>query len=162
MGIAREDLTGRTVAVLGAGGAARAIVAALARYGAEVTIYNRTFARAEGLAAEFAARAHPLEAVGELAAEIVINCTSVGMHPKVDETPVPAEALAGPAAVFDTIYNPIETRLLREARAAGCLTVSGVEMFVNQAAGQFGIWTGQPASRQLMRSIVVEQLSRET
>ena len=162
MGIAREDLAGRSVAVIGAGGAARAIVAALARYGAEVTIYNRTFARAEALAAEFAARARPLEAVGELAAEIVINCTSVGMHPKVHETPVPAEALAGPAAVFDTIYNPIETRLLREARAAGCLTVSGVEMFVNQAAGQFGIWTGQPAPRQLMRSIVVEQLSRET
>ncbi len=162
MGIAREGLAGRAVAVIGAGGASRAIVAALAQYGAEVTIYNRTFPRAEALAGEFGARARPLEAVGELAAEIVINCTSVGMHPKADETPVPPEALAGAAVVFDTVYNPIETRLLREAGAAGCTTVSGVDMFVNQAVEQFGIWTGQPAPRQLMRSIVVEQLSRET
>ena len=160
MGIERAGLAGRSVAVIGAGGAARAIVAALAHYGAEVAIYNRTFPRAEALAAEFGAAAAPLEAAAQLSAEIVVNCTSVGMHPNVADTPIPAEALAGVKVVFDTIYNPPETRLLREAAAAGAACVSGVDMFVNQAVTQFEIWTDRPAPRQLMREVVLKQLQR--
>ena len=158
MHIGREDLAGRTVAVVGAGGAARAIVAALAHYRAAVAIYNRTVARGEKLAGEFGAAAFGLDAMDDLDAEILINCTSVGMHPNVDETPVAARALSGVGVVFDTIYNPLETRLLREARAAGCTCVSGLDMFVNQAVAQFEIWTGQDAPRQLMREIVIRQL----
>ncbi|MFB3891219.1 MAG: shikimate dehydrogenase [Phycisphaerae bacterium] len=157
MGIARDGLAGRKVAVLGAGGAARSIVAALAHYGADVTIYNRTVARGERLAEEFSCRAEPLDTVGESDAEIIINCTPIGMHPKIDASPL---AAIPPAAkvVFDTIYNPVRTRLLQQAAAAGCLTVTGLEMFVNQAVSQFEIWTGKPAPREVMRKVVVERL----
>jgi len=158
MGTAREGLAGRRVAVVGAGGAARAIVAALAHYGAAVSIYNRTVSRARQLAAEFGADAAGLDGLARLDAEIVVNCTSVGMHPHVADSPVPAEVLGTVRAVFDTVYNPIETRLLREARAAGALCVSGLEMFVNQAAGQFEIWTGRAAPRDLMRRVVIRHL----
>ncbi|HET6427141.1 MAG TPA: shikimate dehydrogenase [Phycisphaerae bacterium] len=160
MGIARDGLAGRSVAVLGAGGAARAIVAAMAHYGAEVIIYNRTVSRGQKLAGEFGAAARGLDALAAMSAEIVINCTSLGMHPNVEATPVPAEALAGVSVVFDTVYNPLQTRLLREAAEAGCRTVSGVDMFVNQAAAQFEPWTGKPAPRELMRQVVLDRLSR--
>jgi len=158
IGIAREGLAGRAVAVVGAGGAARAIVAALRHYRAAVAIYNRTLARAEKLAREFAAKALGLDALADLNAEILINCTSVGMHPNIDQSPVPAQALRGVKVVFDTVYNPIQTRLLRQAADAGCQTVTGVDMFVNQAVAQFEIWTGQEAPRELMRRVVLEQL----
>ena len=153
MGIAREQLAGRGVAVLGAGGAARAIVAALAHYRAEVTIYNRTVSRGEKLAAEFNCRAAGRDALGGLAAEIVINCTPVGMHPNVDAAPLD-EIPPCVRVVFDTIYNPVETRLLAEARAAGASTVSGLDMFVSQAVAQFEIWTETPAPRTVMRDVL--------
>ena len=158
MGIAREGLAGRAVAIVGAGGAARAIVAAMAHYGAQVTIHNRTVSRAEKLAEEFGAMARGLDELAGAPAEILINCTSVGMHPNVDATPVAAEVLSGVKVVFDTVYNPVQTRLLREASAAGCTCVSGVDMFVNQAASQFEIWTGRAAPRELMRGVVLEKL----
>ncbi|MFW6153898.1 MAG: shikimate dehydrogenase, partial [Planctomycetota bacterium] len=164
MGCQREDLRGRTVAVLGAGGAARAIVAALAYYGAETTVYNRTVARAEALAAEFDSpdgpvRAAGLERLDRLGADVVINCTPVGMHPKVDACPLPdATRLAPGTVVFDTIYNPVTTQLLRRAADAGCVTVSGVEMFVNQAVAQYTWWTQLDAPREVMRKVVLDRL----
>ncbi|HUU22865.1 MAG TPA: shikimate dehydrogenase, partial [Phycisphaerae bacterium] len=158
MDISREELSGRPVALLGAGGAARAIVAALRHYHAEVTIYNRTLVRAERLAAEFGARAEPLDAAKDLDAEIVINCTPIGMHPNVDVSPL--ERIPPCAkVVFDTIYNPIETRLLRLAADAGARTVSGLEMFTNQAVAQFEIWTDRPAPREVMRQVVIDRLN---
>ncbi len=158
MGIERGGLVGRSVAVLGAGGAGRAIVAALAHYGARVTIYNRTISRGEKLAAEFGAAALGRDALAELDAEIVINCTSIGMHPEADATALPADVLPRVKLVFDTVYNPIETRLLREARAAGCTCVSGLDMFLNQAAAQFEIWTARDAPRAEMRRVVLDRL----
>ena len=158
MGIAREDLAGRTVAVLGAGGAGRAIVAALAHYGAETTIYNRTVSRGEQLAEEFGCRAAGRDALATLDAEVVINCTPIGMHPNTDASPL--DAIPSCAhVVFDTIYNPVETLLLRRAADAGCTIVTGVDMFVNQAVAQFEIWTGAPAPRDVMRGVVVRKLS---
>ncbi len=158
MGIARADLAGRAVAVLGAGGAARALVAGLTHYRAEVTIYNRTVVRGERLAGEFGAAARGRDALTDLDAEVVVNCTSIGMHPNVGDTPLPAEVLPRVKVVFDTVYNPMETRLLREARAAGCRCVTGVDMFVNQAAAQFQTWTGRDPPRRLMRDVVIDQL----
>ena len=159
MGIRREDLAGRNVAVLGAGGAARAIVAALTYYHAAVTIYNRTVSRGERLAAEFGAAARGREALEYLEAEILINCTSIGMYPDMDASPIPPHVLQGVQVVFDTVYNPIETRLLREAAEAGCRTVCGVDMFVGQAATQFETWTGRQAPRELMRKVVLKHLT---
>ena len=157
MGIAREDLAGREVAVLGAGGAGRAIVAALTHYQADTTIYNRTVSRGEALAGEFGATARGLDALAGMQAEIVINCTPIGMHPKVDASPL--ESIPDSVkVVFDTIYNPIRTRLLVAAEQAGCLTVTGLDMFVNQAVAQFEMWTGQQAPRDVMRQVVLRKL----
>ncbi len=159
MGTRREDLSGRTVAVLGAGGAARAIVAALRHYRAKVTIYNRTVARGEALAEEFGCTAVGMDAAAGLAAEILINCTPIGMHPAAHASPI--EAIPPSVkVVFDTIYNPIRTRLLARAESAGCLTVSGLEMFVNQAVAQFELWTARPAPADVMRKVVLERLGR--
>lgn len=158
MDISREQLAGRKVAVLGAGGVARAVVAALTHYQAETTVYNRTLRRAKALAKEFSCAAAKLKGATKSEAEILINCTSIGMSPQIEETPLrrlPSSA----RVVFDTIYNPMETRLLIEARAAGCLCVSGLEMFVNQAVAQFERWTGVNAPREVMRQVVVERLT---
>ena len=158
MGITRQGLDGRQVAVLGAGGAGRAIVAALAHYKARTTIYNRTVSRGEALAGEFGATACGLDALDAMQAEIVINCTPIGMHPKVDASPL-ARIPDSVKVVFDTIYNPIETKLLRAAGRSGCLTVTGLDMFVNQAVAQFEIWTGRPAPRDVMRQVVLDKLN---
>ena len=160
MGIAREDLAGRSVAVLGAGGAARAIVAALAHYGADVTIYNRTVSRGERLAEEFGCRAAGRDALDTLDAEIVINCTPIGMHPDIDRSPL--ETIPPCVkVVFDTIYNPVETLLLRTARRQGCACVAGLEMFVSQAVAQFETWTAQRAPRDVMRNVVLRRLATD-
>lgn len=155
--IRRSDLSGQKVAVLGAGGVARAIVAGLKHYGAQVTIYNRTPQRGEKLAGDFACRNLPLDQAARMDSQIVINCTPIGMHPQVDASPLP-EIPPSVKVVFDTIYNPIETLLLRTASAIGCQTVSGLDMFVNQAVGQFEIWTGRAAPREVMRHVVTERL----
>ena len=157
MAIARDDLKGRSVAVLGAGGASRAIVAALAHYGAAVTIYNRTVSRAEKLADDFSCPWAPLDHAARLDARIVINCTPIGMHPNVDASPL-ASIPSSVEVVFDTIYNPIETKLLSQATATDRRTVSGLEMFVRQAVAQFEIWTRAPAPRPVMRRVVIERL----
>ncbi len=157
MGINREGLAGRRAAVIGAGGVARAIVAALAHYGCETIIYNRTVERATQLAEEFDADWAGLDKLNQLEAEIIINCTSVGMHPKVDRCPL-ATIPPRVSAVFDTIYNPIETMLIRQARTAGCAAITGLEMFVNQAVAQFERWTAKPAPRKVMREVVARKL----
>jgi shikimate dehydrogenase len=82
------------------------------------------------------------------------------MHPNVDETLVPRELLASPLVVFDVVYNPMETRLLREARENRCRVISGVEMFVHQAVAQFELFTGQSAPEKVMRKVVLESLKR--
>jgi len=159
MGIAREDLADRHVAILGAGGAARAIVAALRYYGAVVVIYNRTISRAETLAAEFGCTANPLKEARGTDAQILINCTAIGMHPNVDDSPV-CDLSDSVEVVFDTVYNPLETKLLAMAKVKKCLTVSGLDMFVNQAASQFEKWTKISAPRDVMRNVVLEQLKK--
>ncbi len=159
MDIPREQLAGKATAVIGAGGVSRAIVAALRHYNAEVTIYNRTVSRAEKLADEFGCTFAGLDKADDSDAEIIINCTSIGMHPNIDTAPL--QRINPPArAVFDTIYNPIETRLIAMAAAAGCLCVTGLDMFVNQAVGQFELWTRTGAPRETMRQVVSEQLQR--
>jgi len=166
MGIEREGLRNKQVAVLGAGGAARAVVAGYTHYGAQVTIYNRTIDKANALANAFNARSGAMSDINNASFDILINCTPIGMHPTTDATPYdftshqPRDA-SHPTVVFDTIYNPVETRLLREAEAAGCVTVSGVEMFVRQAAVQFELWTGEPAPSDRFREVVLDRLGQQ-
>jgi 3-dehydroquinate dehydratase/shikimate dehydrogenase len=159
IGWRREELAGRRCAVLGAGGAARAVVAGLADCGCQVTVYNRTEARAKALAAEFGCRWRPFEQRDRLDAEVVVNTTSVGMHPNVDESPLADSVLREGMVVFETIYNPLETLLVKQAERAGCQVVDGAGMFVEQAALQFEAWTGRSAPRELMRQAVVARLA---
>jgi 3-dehydroquinate dehydratase/shikimate dehydrogenase len=158
MGISRGGFRDMPVAVVGAGGVSRAIVAGLTDAGAKVTIYNRTVGRAEQLACDFGCAWAGLEALSNLDARLLVNGTSIGMFPKVDASPVPVEVLRPDLAVFDTVYNPAETLLLRQARAAGAKTIDGVAMFVNQAAAQFKLFTGRPADVGLMREVVLDNL----
>lgn len=160
IGCTHGELGKLSIAVLGAGGVSRAIVAGLRDCGCRVTIYNRTLERAQALAAEFGAEARPLDQTADHRADVIINGTSIGMWPNVDDIPIPPEAFAAKPVVFDTIYNPIETRLLREARRCGCRTVDGVLMFVNQAAAQFERWIGRPAPIDILRSALLRRLGR--
>jgi len=153
-----SPLKGKRVLLLGAGGAARALAYGLIDRGATLAIANRTYERAEKLATEVSATAHRLEDVAAVEADILLNTTSVGMHPNVDASPVPAAALRRGMVVFDAIYNPPATKLLREAEAAGCEAVSGIAWFVNQAALQFELWTGLPAPRDVMERVLRERL----
>lgn len=152
------ELRGWPVAVIGAGGVARALVAGLADEGAHLTIYNRTVAKAERLAQEFGCAAAGLEELSQLEARLIVNGTSVGMFPKVEAMPVPPEALDGVDAVFDTVYNPRQTRLLCEARARGAVGIDGVAMFVNQALAQFRLFTGEEGDAGLMEAILSRAL----
>ncbi|HSV99790.1 MAG TPA: shikimate dehydrogenase [Sedimentisphaerales bacterium] len=158
MGIERRDLHDIPVAVVGAGGVSRAIVAGLTDAGAQVTIYNRTLERARELASDFQCEAAGIDDLPRLDARLIINCTSIGMHPKVEASPVLAESLKPDMTVFDTVYNPAETLLLRQAKAQGAKTIDGVAMFVNQAAAQFRLFTGQSANTDLMRKVVLDSL----
>jgi shikimate dehydrogenase len=92
-------------------------------------------------------------------AQVMIHCTPVGMSPKIDETCVPAKLLASHLTVMDIVYNPLETRLLKDARQAGCRTVRGIEMFLQQAVGQFELWTKQRAPVGIMRSVLEEHFA---
>ena len=157
-GITRADLAQREVAVLGAGGAARALVAGLTQAGAKVLIYNRTAERAQRLAGEFSANAVPIAQLQRTSARIIINCTSLGMHPKVEDSPFPSRCLSSDMIVFDTVYNPPRTRLLTQAAQAGAKTVNGTDMFINQAARQFSLWTNQPAPTDLMHQVLKDAL----
>ena len=143
------DLSGAHAVVLGAGGTARAVVYGLLQKGASVTVLNRTTGKAEGLASDLGANAAgPLEALKDTPHDILINTTSVGL--RSDESPVPAEALRPETIVMDAVYAPPETRLLREAKAAGARTVGGKWMLVYQAALQLELWSKRKAPTQVM------------
>lgn len=156
--------------VLGAGGASRAISTILAGKGARLTILNRQeeLDWAENIARlihkELGEEVRVLE-LGHLAgvltgADLLVNTTSVGMYPADDISPVPAMLLKNIPLVFDIVYNPITTKLLKEAAAAGAKTISGVEMLAWQGALAFEKWTGKTAPLELMRSEAVKMLER--
>lgn len=154
-----ESLAGKRAAVIGAGGTARAIAFGLRAKGARTCIYNRTQARAARLAADVGCAWAPLDALPSSDFDILLNSTSVGMYPNTEATPVPASALRAGITVFDAVYNPVWTRLLRDAEAAGCRIATGLEMFVNQAVQQFKTWTGLEAPRELMEAVARERLA---
>ncbi len=158
LGARESDLKGLRAALMGAGGVARAVTAGLVEAGALVTIYNRTAAKARALAKEFDCRWAELSTLTEVEAQLLINCTSIGMSPHVDAKPVPADILKPGMVVFDTVYNPLETQLLAEAKARGCQTIDGLAMFVGQAMAQFKLFTGCEGNAELMRSIVCDHL----
>lgn len=154
-----------SVLVLGAGGSARAVTLSLAREGAaSVTIANRTLARAEALASEVRFRGVPSRAVqldyAHLAEalrtppDLIVNCTTLGMAhgPQEAQSPLPARLIPSAALVYDLVYRPVETPLLRAARQAGARTLGGLPMLIYQGAAAFTLWTGRDAPVQVMFS----------
>lgn len=168
-GNAKYSPLGRTAVVLGARGAARAILAYLVEAGcSEVTLLNRTEALARTLAREIRER-HGLRCLGlsltprnlreaMAAADLIVNATSVGMHPKIGESLVPKELISKDMVVFDVVYRPLETRLLREAKEAGAKTINGSEMLVGQGAEAFELWVGRKAPLDTMRRAIIEAI----
>jgi 3-dehydroquinate dehydratase/shikimate dehydrogenase len=153
------QLHGRAVLLLGAGGAARAIAHALQREKAQVTIANRDAKRAHKLAEEVGCKYVDWSARHSVVCEMVVNATAVGMHPNVDESPVHPSFYRTGLIVFDAVYNPETTLLIKEARERDCRVMTGVEMFVRQAAEQVRLFTGQEASIEMLRKIVRRALS---
>jgi shikimate dehydrogenase len=161
---------GRRVLVLGSGGAARAVTFTLAtaQRPPEISILGVIPDELEKLVRDLKDKTPACVGGGELSdeslrketaeADIIIHCTPIGMHPKTDDTLVPKELLRPEHVVFDIVYTPRETRLLKEARSVGCKTIPGLEMFVNQAVVQFELWTGQRAPVDVMRKVVEENL----
>jgi len=145
-----SDLAGRRVLILGAGGVSRAVGYALIQAGAAVSVTNRSRERGRALAAELECQYVSWENRGAEICDVLINCTSVGMHPNLDESPFEQHWIGDSTLVFDTVYNPEQTLLLKHARERGCPTISGVEMFVRQAAKQFELFTGQAAPSEYM------------
>ncbi|MDQ8737337.1 shikimate dehydrogenase [Paenibacillus sp. LHD-38] len=162
---AESELAGKRIVVIGAGGAARGIIFALANeMPARITIANRSVERAKALADSLQGKAEIYAISNEelqsacLDADIVINTTSVGMFPNTDETPVDANWLKPDAVASDLIYNPLKTRFLKEAEQRGCRIHGGLGMFIYQGAYAFEYWTGQPAPAAAMRETVLASL----
>jgi 3-dehydroquinate dehydratase/shikimate dehydrogenase len=156
-------LQSRPTLILGAGGVARAIAHALHREGALITIASRTTERSRKLAEELLnARYLEWTARHSVPAQILVNCTPVGMHPKVDENPVHPSFLKPGQLVFDTVYTPETTLLVKEARSRGCQVVTGVDFFVRQAAAQVRLFTGKEPPIEAMYKLVKRALSPVT
>jgi 3-dehydroquinate dehydratase/shikimate dehydrogenase len=153
------QLSQLSVLVLGAGGVARSIAYALHREGSQITITSRTYERAQKLAEDVKCKAVDWHARHSISFDVLVNCTPVGMHPNVDESPCHFSVLKPGTTVFDTIYTPETTLLIREARARGCDTITGVDMFVRQAARQIELFTGLLPDTDAMRTIMRKALS---
>ena len=161
---------GKSVVILGAGGASRAISFILAERGSSLVILNRTWNKAkicaDRISEIFQGEATALKlnrenlAAALSQADILVNATSVGMSPNINETPVTSNLLKPSLVVFDIVYNPIKTRLQREAEAAGATVISGLDMLVWQGALAFEKWTGLKAPVGVMREKVIDVLQR--
>lgn len=152
------DLKNKIVAIIGAGGAARAIAFGLKEKGCDITIHNRTLERAKRLSNDVGCEFKRFEEISDLNSDILINCTSVGMFPNIKDSPVPKDVLKKGMIVFDAVYNPVETRLLKDAKERGCYTVNGLTMFINQAAEQFRLWTHIEPPIKLMENVANNML----
>jgi len=169
----RIEPEGKNIVILGAGGASRAISFILADRGAQLVILNRLLELdwAKDLASRisqlFTKEVEALELKKENLvralekADILVNATSVGMSPNVDQTPVSSDLLRPDLLVFDIVYNPIQTRLLREAETVGAETIGGIDMLVWQGVLAFEKWTGQKAPVELMKKEVVQLLQKD-
>lgn len=155
-----SPLTGKTVALLGAGGSARAIGFGLLEEGAHLTLLSRTPARGQELASTLDCPWRPLADIAELRADILINATSAGMGDDHAHSPVPRRCLGNFGLVMDIVYSPLRTTLLREAAEAGCQTINGLAMLLYQGVAQFELWTGCQAPVTIMRQQLLAGMAK--
>lgn len=152
-------LKDKRVLVLGAGGVARSVVHGLSSRGARVRLTGRTRERAEAIASSIPCEVVDWNARHAEPVDVVVNCTPVGMHPHAGESPLDASFIASPMVVMDTIYNPESTALVVMARERGAVAVTGLDMFISQAAAQFKLFTGETAPADLMRQVARNALA---
>ena len=146
-------IPGKQCLIVGAGGAARTIGVVLREKGAHVTITNRSPGRGRDLARAVGCAFVPMTGAGDVPADLLIQATSVGMFPHVEDIPLSPEFLKPGMVVMDIIYNPVETRFLSLAREKGCTVIRGLGMFVHQGAEQFRLWTGmEPPVAEMARA----------
>ncbi|MBN2515644.1 MAG: shikimate dehydrogenase [Deltaproteobacteria bacterium] len=159
----RESLTitGKTFAILGAGGAARAVVFGILEEGGTSVIFNRTTRKGEMMAREFGCEFHPMEDIGKISADCLINTTPVGLSPDAERSTVSKDILPNFAWVMDIIYNPLKTKLLQDAEESGCSIISGLSMFVHQGAEQLKIWMNVQPPLDFMKKVILEKLRNE-
>ena len=164
------ELKGRKVLLLGAGGAARAIAYTMAKEADELAILNRTVKQAQAITKLLEKSCNKKIVAGSLSlsdvqrnlqdSDILINATSIGMKPTAEESPVAPKLLRPNLAVMDIVYNPLETKLAKDAKAAGAKVVSGIEMLIYQGAASFEIWTGKSAPVEVMRKAALNHLQK--
>ena len=152
------DLSGATAVILGAGGSARAIGFGLLERGADFVLCSRTESRGRALADELGCPWITLNATEQLAGDILINATSVGMVPHIENSPLPEGIVKRFKVVMDIVYAPMKTRLLQEAEIEGCTIINGLEMLLYQGVAQFELWTGKTAPVSVMRQALTEAL----
>jgi len=159
----KTELTGKRVALLGAGGAARAVGYGLVTSGAEVSVFNRSVDNAKRLAEEFhLTLGGTLEQFSsEDGFDILVNCTSAGFR-SPDQSPLLKEQLSKKLVVMDAVFLPVETKLLVDARNGGCSTISGVRMLLHQACGQVELYTGHEAPLEVMEEAIEREMSKLT
>ena len=151
-------IKGREVLLFGAGGAGRAIAFALQKEKAKITISEKTASKGKALAKEVKGKFVPLSNAIKTNPDIIINATPAGMKPNINSSVIPKEFLRKQMVVFDIVYNPLETKLLKDAKAKGCKTINGVEMLLEQAYKSFEIFTGKKAPRNEIRKAVLKEL----
>lgn len=157
----KTAVQGADIAIIGAGGAARAIGFNIVDNGGRVTIINRSIQAGEDLAKDLGADFKPLADLKQINADILINTTPVGMSPQVGDLPLSPELLCEDMLVMDIVYNPVQTALLKHAQRMGCRTIDGVAMFVYQGAFQFKLWTGMESPVETMRAAVLAALTAD-
>jgi shikimate dehydrogenase len=157
----KTELTGKRVALLGAGGAARAVGYGLVTSGAKVSVFNRSVDKAKSLAEEF--NLHLGGNLDKFSSEdgfdILVNCTSVGFK-SPDQSPLIKEQLGEELVVMDAVFIPIATRLLIDAENSGCSTIPGVRMLLHQACGQVELYTNREAPLDVMEEVLEREMSK--
>jgi shikimate dehydrogenase len=162
----KMDLRGKRVVLLGAGGAARGIGFGLRERGYPLTVVTRSKERGQALSKDLGCDYLPVSSLvrmkaGEFEADVIINATSLGMYPRDGETPIPKTLLKERMMVMDIVYQPLQTKLLREAKEKGCVTVDGLEMLIRQGMAQFEIWTGRRLEIEQVKKDLRRALKRE-
>jgi len=162
-GLEKTNLRGKKTLIVGAGGAARPASWLVKKLGGKLLCVNRTHEKAVQLMGAFGGKALTMNQLKPDDIDIIINCTSVGMSPGEDVSPLPKKLLARHQTVFDLIYNPVETKLLRDAKTAGAKTISGITMLVAQGLEQIRLWSGKtlpPRTISNIEKLLIQALSQ--
>ncbi len=154
----KTELKDKKTLVLGAGGAARAIIYALKEFGADVYLFNRTKEKAEAIAEELEVEMIEFLEIKDAHFDIIVNATPVGSYPQIEQSLLTSEQIKKGCVVMDIITNPLETQLLKEAEKAGAVAVSGERMLLHQAAGQYEIWFDKSAPFEVMEEALYKEL----